>query len=891
MEPLAVTLNGQRLVTKPTNVTLEDAPGRFTEAIEAIEESRVCRQVLPKALPGSDPEDSAQSGLTVDNSRTATAATQQTAPQLPGSGCFDQLLQPGCAHELSQHLAEIFRDDPAIDCGRTNGRTAGLSCAYGASYGQKVFSVSAIMQLLLNAKHFWGPLPWQNVVRVSIADDERLIIVGDTHGQLEDVLWMFFKYGLPSASNRYLFNGDIVDRGGHALEIFLVLFAFKRDCPGSVHLLRGNHEDALAICHFGFRAELENKFPDHLSPLWSVFTQLIFPSMPIVALVSDAGQQRQFCVVHGGIPSGSLGLGRPASIENDLARINRFRPTVKNVSSADTDGRILYSFLWADPAGKEDVSESRSKLAGMFVEDETREFCRCNQVSFIVRSHQVPKTLRGVMASHSGLCYTVFSASNYSGCAGNRGGVLLCGGEPLEVRASEHYAPPWPQLARLLPKGDNVGIKAAEEDRLGAARAWEAQFGIKDLDTGLAEDRLSFTFVWDWLRRQFSPKSKTSPMAICNVAARAQMKQFMIERITEHKERLFYSFNCADPRCTGILSKDMWATAMLSSLGPYCQGVISPHVLEDLYLEWRLKEPIQYVQFLHRFQIRDDSSNGSVLVDRIEVVSQLQARLVDFSSLNLEQLLDPDGDKIVTNQEFAEFLPHFHIEIPPWQAAALYETMAGLVRQNPLTLDSTVMCLALASESVPQVESIYHSAVGREILGSGQSFAGVFRSWDTNGDGFLSLPELEQGLRSLAVTHEISHEEAKACMARIESTGILDGQVSVFEFVRAVAPQAMTLALQKSLLMEALKVVWICRPAILDGLARMDPQATNRVTLEEFRKCLLVTSARLKGMGSFGLTDVQVRAICEIAAAGEETVQYADFIRGLHIEDIFAGAG
>ena len=42
----------------------------------------------------------------------------------------------------------------------------------------------------------------------------RLLILGDTHGQLEDVLWIFFKHGEPrSTDNVYLFNGDVADRG------------------------------------------------------------------------------------------------------------------------------------------------------------------------------------------------------------------------------------------------------------------------------------------------------------------------------------------------------------------------------------------------------------------------------------------------------------------------------------------------------------------------------------------------------------------------------------------------------------------------------------------------------------------------------------------------------
>merc|ERR1719223_400150 len=73
----------------------------------------------------------------------------------------------------------------------------------------------------------------------------RLVVVGDTHGQLQDVLWIFYKHGLPSPCVRYLFNGDIADRGARALEIFALVLGFMVACPGSMHVNRGNHEDEM----------------------------------------------------------------------------------------------------------------------------------------------------------------------------------------------------------------------------------------------------------------------------------------------------------------------------------------------------------------------------------------------------------------------------------------------------------------------------------------------------------------------------------------------------------------------------------------------------------------------------------------------------------------------
>jgi hypothetical protein len=56
------------------------------------------------------------------------------------------------------------------------------------------------------------------VFDLTIDRGQRLRVLGDTHGQLADFLYILQQHGLPSAENPYLVNGDIADRGGQARE-------------------------------------------------------------------------------------------------------------------------------------------------------------------------------------------------------------------------------------------------------------------------------------------------------------------------------------------------------------------------------------------------------------------------------------------------------------------------------------------------------------------------------------------------------------------------------------------------------------------------------------------------------------------------------------------------
>jgi len=836
-------------------------PGNNLAKVEAFEEVWVQSQTQGFA-------DSAPNG--------PATPTDADISRLPGGGQCDKLLAPGMSSTLLARLATIFKDDPPVQCG-ANRDLVGLSCAYGERYSELVFSPAAVAKHLNLVFSFWAPLPTETIRRLVLPAGSRLIIVGDTHGQLEDVLWMFFKYGPPSATNQYLFNGDIVDRGGHALEILLLLFAIKRDIPSAIHIQRGNHEDVAVGLHFGFRAELESKFQMHFGAIWNLCTQIVFPLLPLATVVTGPlTGGRHFCVLHGGVPVDCPGQEGPVSLEDDIQRIDRVRPTLQ--VHKDRDDHILFNLVWADPCdGVQKKKTGQLGRGNRFVERETIEFCERNNIAFVVRSHEVPRSLRGAVASHSGRTFTVFSASNYMGSVGNRGGVFLCEVNK-GLQLSEHWAPPWRTLADVYERH----FAGRPDQREQVAKSLEARYLANPQDDNSNASSADS-----------SPRTAAMPPAEAQAGANDQIQQFVAERVCESKDQLFTEFRSLDTAATGLLPRAVWAAAMLRLLEPLCEQVLTAGLLEQLANRWGLADPIGYVRFLHRFQIRGESapeedSNACPQPDLMRQVSTLRRQLLDAPVAHLDQLLDPDGDRSISLVEFQSFLRKFGIEGTQLQANVIYEMMSNFTQQKVLTLDSTIVCLALMSRDPPSPSqwTAVAETIASHIMAAGKSYAYAFRLWDANRDGYLSLSELQEGLSKLLPAHQLPPASVARFMEYIEGMGISNDRVSIFEFVRAVAPRDWAFQLNQALIKDLLKRVWVCRPALHALLAASDPQGTNRASVTVFHSCMEEINRQLELRGRPQLSATQLKAISEIASKGRKWVAYEEFIRGLQVVDI-----
>eukprot|EP00299_Pterocystis_sp_00344_P010982 c5053_g1_i1.p1 GENE.c5053_g1_i1~~c5053_g1_i1.p1 ORF type:complete len:693 (+),score=154.84 c5053_g1_i1:306-2081(+) len=167
----------------------------------------------------------------------------------------------------------------------------------------------------------------------TVDNDFEVVVVGDLHGSLSDLISILDHMGQPpSARKQLIFNGDFIDRGLHGTEVLLILIALKLCYPRFVHLLRGNHESEDMVKAYGFAREFRKKYS---AVLMKMVVHNVFHQLP-VALVLD----RKIFVCHGGIPNNParpFGVGTIA----DICSINhRMEPPQRG---------ILTDCLWSDP--------------------------------------------------------------------------------------------------------------------------------------------------------------------------------------------------------------------------------------------------------------------------------------------------------------------------------------------------------------------------------------------------------------------------------------------------------------------------------------------------------------------------------------------------------------
>ena len=231
------------------------------------------------------------------------------------------------------------------------------------------------------------------VLDINAAD---LVVVGNLHGHLMDLLRIMNRFG-PPPETKYLFLGDLVDEGEFSTEVITLVFALKFLHRDSVFLIRGNHEFSVQSHRGGLTMELVSMYGNNT--IANAFMHA-FACLPLAAVVNG----RVFCAHSGILPS--------SETLEDVKRIRR--------PMHDIDNPILRALLLSVPARPGIGARASGHVFG---QKALLDFLDRNRLDLMIRSHDFVEC--GLEEHFDGRLVTLFSASTFQGADVNKACAIM----------------------------------------------------------------------------------------------------------------------------------------------------------------------------------------------------------------------------------------------------------------------------------------------------------------------------------------------------------------------------------------------------------------------------------------------------------------------------------
>lgn len=194
--------------------------------------------------------------------------------------------------------------------------------------------------------------------------DEKILVVGDVHGDLEQVRKALHFLDTKQVS-KVVFDGDVIDRGIEMVECVMLIASYQMMYPNEVIYLRGNHEIATVNEVYGFRGYITALFG---SRSYTAFKRA-FQELPLAMKLHDWA-----FITHGGVPRDQI-----------YFHLMRLELKQKEPSTG------AYSeLLWNDPY--EEISRFGPSFRGphcyRFGKEVFDEFMDFHDLDLFVRAHQ-----------------------------------------------------------------------------------------------------------------------------------------------------------------------------------------------------------------------------------------------------------------------------------------------------------------------------------------------------------------------------------------------------------------------------------------------------------------------------------------------------------------------
>mmetsp|Transcript_59351 Transcript_59351/g.130337 ORF Transcript_59351/g.130337 Transcript_59351/m.130337 type:complete len:1009 (-) Transcript_59351:23-3049(-) len=767
----------------------------------------------------------------------------------------------------------------------------------------------------------------KSVVYTETPKPGRLVVVGDTHGQLADVCHILYHLGAPSATNRFLFNGDMVDRGPYGVEILLIIFAFFLADPDCLIVHRGNHEneDMNAL-----DADAGGGFIDEVMRKYGLMAYRRFVSA-FKAFSLCSVVEKEIFVVHGG-------LSRVASMSIDyLNSIDHTEVTAPHPMATNIKDQVFSDLVWSDPTDQPGKYKSERGIGIKFGQDITTKFCMQNRLRFVIRSHQVPDDGRGYMKQHDGRCVTIFSASNYCGDGGNYGAVLVLDSQHFpRYEIIEHYAVALEDMPRLLKLGE-AGAKEkqkAESEEATTAKRWERELEkmiigiiekkpalwahLVDLSLGTSLD----AETWKEMMQEFIEGDHpwlegARQWGSIDKFGRVHMDKFLNRWIVNMESEKYSSFlnQAVKHVYEAVVGLDMDLNKTLKLFDVDGDGSVDLKEVRqvlgmfNLGLTGSQLDRLTGQIFSQASRVARDHNDGKSEASSIKLNVQeflghftvvykqtgggSTAELSDFATEALNAIgglmMRTPADQMVSDLEKA--------------AVKIQKCFRGVAARKEVKdlKNSSEEARAKSAASLPSPSSAQPAAPSPPAPGTegmsqqASKMVALFRAMDASGDGILQTDEFVQGLltlpgiqklevQGLALTEDRLRQVAQA----VDSFGNGNGTINYLEFLQAFeSMEEGNMDIANTLGEDITTVLFRHRLAIRMGCQYLDEEGSGKVKADDFNTVLNGVNSVL-ARPERALTTTQISLLVEALKEtldGEDTVDYDAFLRAFVILD------
>ncbi|NXF43410.1 PPE1 phosphatase, partial [Oceanites oceanicus] len=435
-----------------------------------------------------------------------------------------------------------------------------------------------VLQLLCETRKVLKEMP--NITHLSTSYSREITVCGDLHGNLDDLLLIFYKNGLPSEQNRYVFNGDFVDRGKNSMEILIILFAFLLIYPNDLHLNRGNHEDYIMNLRYGFTKEVSKKYKDHGKQILCLLRE-VFSWLPLATIIDS-----KVLILHGGI-SDTTDLDFLNALERNKVRdhihVGVILCSLKKFSSTNAKIELfalgkemaaILDILWSDPRSQKGCTPNKRRGGGCyFGPDVTAKLFERYNLKMLIRSHEFKP--EGYEISHDGKVITLFSASNYYEEGSNRGAYIKLNPE-LIPRFVQYQVSKYTRRQNLRERVGTIessALKSLREKIYAHRSELTSAFAQYDLNgTGkisvndwaaAMESVLQLELPWRMLRSQLAQMNPDGEVDFMSCFYDLKIGQpikevqpALVETLCRYRKDLEIVFNIIDKDHSGLISLD-----------------------------------------------------------------------------------------------------------------------------------------------------------------------------------------------------------------------------------------------------------------------------------------------------------------------------------------------